>query len=49
MLDEEPRNIAAITDFLLVFECHCSIPLWENLNQIAVLQTSGSDDHDFFA
>jgi hypothetical protein len=48
VLDEKPRDIAAITDLLLVFECHFSLPLWDNLDEIAVLQTSGSND-DFFA
>ena len=48
VLDEKPRDIAAITDALLVFECHCSVPLRENLDEIAVLQTSGSNGDDFF-
>src|SRR5271165_7158511 len=26
----------------------CSVPLWENLDEIAVLQTSGSNGDDFF-
>src|SRR6201998_1363329 len=26
----------------------CSVPLWENLEEIAVLQTSGSNGDDFF-
>ncbi len=47
VLDEKPRDIAAITDLLFVFECHCSIPLWDNLDEIAVLQTSGSNDDNF--
>src|SRR3984893_5107695 len=46
VLDEKSRNIAAITD--LLFVCHCFIPLWDNLDEIAVFQTSGSGGDDFF-
>jgi len=49
MFDEEPRDIASAAGVLLVFECHLFIPLWDNLDEIAVFQTSGSNDDDFFA
>src|ERR1700687_4431491 len=47
VLDEKSRNIAAITD--LLFVCHCFIPLWDNLDEIAVLQICSSNGDDFFA
>ena len=49
VLDKKPRDIATIADLLPVFVCHCSVPLGEDLDEVAVLQTGGSNDDDFFA
>src|SRR5262249_24380886 len=48
MLDENSWNVPAIS-FLRVFVCRFSIPLLENLNQIAVLELGGSNYNDLFA
>jgi hypothetical protein len=49
MLYKKPGYIAAIAAVLFVFVCHCFIPLGEDLDGVAVFQTSGSNDDDFFA
>src|SRR6516162_11322555 len=45
------KNLGILRRLLMScsFSCAiCSIPLLENLNEIAVLQTGGSNDDDFF-
>src|SRR6202162_2370448 len=48
MLNKEPSDIATIADVLIFFVCHFSMPLSENLNQIAILQIGDSNYDDLF-
>ena len=44
------KNLGTLRRLLISCSCSsaiCFIPLWDNLDEIAVLQTSGSNDDNF--